>query len=228
MLRPTFWGQRQQWPRAVLLRAYRATWLPSPVAQHIKECAVAQADDTPRSALQGVLDRWGPASPPSTGTVLAGMVELKLGMSEQSEQSEKSSTVSEQSATVYCSVVRSGQSVTMDFREDSSASAASFSPCGSLALDLSAEGHAMRRSTTPGCPADELEVLVAHKARAQVFKWQGTQRVTIRVGACNNARMLSRAVACLPVDRARVDPTWPCLSLCRRKASGVARAVRLV
>ena len=87
---------------------------------------------------------------------------------------------------MYCSVVRSGQSVTMDFREDGSPGAASFSPCSSLALDLSADGHAVRRSTIPGCPADELEVLVPHqKARM------------LRVGAWHNARMLSRAVACV-------------------------------
>ena len=109
-------------------------------------------------------------------TVLAGTVELKLGVLQRCTAS----------ATVYCSVVRSGQSVTMDFREDSSASAASFSPCGSLALDLSADGHAVRRSTIPGCPADELEVLVLHqKAR------------TLRVGAWNDARMLSPAITCV-------------------------------
>ena len=83
---------------------------------------------------------------------------------------------------MYCSVVRSGQSVTIDFRKDGSPGAA----CSSLALDLSADGHAVRRSTIPGCPADELEVLVPHqKAR------------TLRVGAWHNARMLSRAVACV-------------------------------
>ena len=100
-----------------------------------------------------------PASPSSIDTVLAGTVELKLGMRQQS-------------ATVHCSVARSGQSVTILFRENSSPGAASFSPCSSLALNLSVDGHAVRRSTIPGCPADELEVLVPQqKAR------------TLRVGA---------------------------------------------
>ena len=61
--------------------------------------------------------------------------------------------------TVYCIAVKLGQAVTIEFKENSSPGAASFAPCSSLKLDLSAKGHAVRRSTIAGCPADEIEVL---------------------------------------------------------------------
>ena len=122
-------------------------------AEDFKRLAEAAEDNAVTLACE--------ARPATTTRFVAGVVELQLGTGQ-----------AQRSATVFCKVAKRGQTVAMDFREDSSPGAASFSPCGSLAIDLSANGHAVRRASAPGCAADEIEVLVPQQGIC-----------TLRVGA---------------------------------------------